>query len=205
MQSWPVQIFSECTTLSDLLAVFQNASDDGTDKHDRHNSTSWKPLFRVLKCVSILPNTEASVSVMTSRDGPLYIAPHPNSMRDEMVLQAPGVVNAVLHIPTKMCMVISSKIPTTRLKRILAGVMPNLPKEIVHSAQTATISSKERKEEDTSVAYTVVALHHKGKESREDPMARHKKSRRSMIMSCIQIGDTTSILVHSTPKIVRTF
>lgn len=110
-RSWsrPVAIISEYTPPYHQLGEFQNESDAGTDRYDQLENSERTPLFRVAKCVAIVPSTEASVAVMTSSAELIYIAPHPNLRRNKMVLMSSGNVNTLQDVRTKVCVSNSSK------------------------------------------------------------------------------------------------
>lgn len=69
IQSRPEASVSEYTLPSDPPAVLKSHSDAGTDSEDQQDNNARTLIFRVAKCVAIRPNTEASVSVSTTRAG----------------------------------------------------------------------------------------------------------------------------------------
>lgn len=98
IQSRAVAMISEYTPPSDPLAAIQTdpyAKIDTENPLDIHNR---KPLSRVAKCLAIMPNTEASVSVTNSMARSIHMAPHPNLMRNWMILVTTEMVSALLHV-----------------------------------------------------------------------------------------------------------
>lgn len=65
-QCHPVIIISEPTPLADPLAAFQSAVNAETNNDDQQDNGTRTPFFKVVTCVVILPNVEASVSVKSS-------------------------------------------------------------------------------------------------------------------------------------------
>lgn len=83
------------------------------------------------------------------------------------------------------------------------GVGAKLPEVFANQNQAATISPKERKEEYMPVSDTVASVQYGDKNHEKSRWTSTKKWRPSMTVSWIQTGEKTSILVQSTPKIVR--
>lgn len=104
-------------------------------------------------------NIESPASVTTSSVRLSYIASHPNSMRNRMVLHASGIVNALLHVPTSIRVVIFPKKRTKLPKGMLFGVRTDLPGTIVLFDQAVIKPAEKRGEkEDKSVRDTVVVV-----------------------------------------------
>lgn len=82
-----------------LARCIQWDSDIEKGMNDQPDNTDKMQLFRIAKCVSITPNTEVWVSVTTSRTELIFLTLHANEMHDQMVLPAPGIVNAQTHKP----------------------------------------------------------------------------------------------------------
>lgn len=177
-----------------------------TDNKKRPDNNARKIQFRVAKGVAILPNIEASVSVTISSAERFYIAPHASLMQIRVVLPSPVIVKALPHIPRKLHVENFSKKRTTLPKGVLTSIRTDILLVIFHLDQAATIPGKKKKEEDKSVAYTVAAMYSaKKKDQKKTGWTDTKKLRPSITISWIQIGEKTSIMVHSTPKIVRRF
>lgn len=109
----PVAIFSESTPPSNPLAVSQTDSDAETSTDERQDNSERTPLFGVAKCVLILPNAEASVSVTTSSARLIHMAPHRDSMRNRMFLPASGIFHALPNMPIPIRITNFSKKLTT--------------------------------------------------------------------------------------------
>lgn len=65
------------------------------DSKDNKNRTS---LFRVVKCVMIPRHTDASVSVTASSARLIYLGPHPDRIRNRLILPASRIVKALPHV-----------------------------------------------------------------------------------------------------------
>lgn len=94
------------------------------------------------KWVATPPNTEASVSVTTSRSRITYMAPQPVSIQNLMVLAALTVVNSQRHVLTKIRFKNFSKNPTSLPKGMLACLETNLPDSMVHLGQAKIIQPR---------------------------------------------------------------
>lgn len=88
---------------------------------------------------------------------------------------------------------------------MIIGIRPNLPELIVHLDQALIIPPEDKKEEDKSVADIVTAVQYKEESHEKTRWTVKKKLKPSRIISWIQTGEETSILVHSSTKLVRKF
>lgn len=68
-----VSIISKYTPPSDVLPTFQSNADAETSFIDTQGKIKKNPLFRFAKCVTIPPNAEVSVTVMTSNAGLIHM------------------------------------------------------------------------------------------------------------------------------------
>lgn len=183
-----VAIISEHTPTSDPLTELQNDSDAESFTDDRLHHNAGTPLFRLVKCVTIEPNTQASVSVTTSCTRLIYTAPHLNMMQNQLYLPASRVVNALSYVPLKISFSNFAEEPRALPKRILIGIRTAVPGIIVHLNQAATIPEKKVRR-IISLSQTPFKPYTTNKKS-------HEKTRWT---------DTTSRLVHNTPNNVRKF
>lgn len=90
-----VAIISQRRPPLELLIVTKSDPDADTNSEDQQDNCKRTQLFGVAKCVAILKNTGASVSVTTSIAELIYIARHSSSMQEQMVLLALGIVIAL--------------------------------------------------------------------------------------------------------------
>lgn len=100
IQSHPVAGTLQHTAPSDLLVALQTDSHVNISMEDGQDKNDWTPLFQVAKCVTILPNTEAAISVTTRIARLIYMTPYWNSLGNWMVLRASGTVNGLPHVAT---------------------------------------------------------------------------------------------------------
>lgn len=64
--SLPIAMFSEYTPTRDLMAALHTYSDAKSNTDDRKDRNNKTLLFGLTKCLTAPPNTEATVSAMTS-------------------------------------------------------------------------------------------------------------------------------------------
>lgn len=112
-----ITIISEHTPPSNLLAKFQSDTDAETIINDQEDSCKRTALARVTKCVAILLNTEAFLSVTTSSAGIIYMGPYGDLVQNLMFVLTSGIVSGLSHVLTKTRVENFSKEPTTTPKR----------------------------------------------------------------------------------------
>lgn len=100
IQSRPIATISGYTPPLHPLPVLQTQSDPEISTEDQPEKKSRTTLFQVVRSFAILPNTEPSVSVTTSSCGLIYMALHPNLMRNQMFLPSSKILYALAHVPT---------------------------------------------------------------------------------------------------------
>lgn len=84
---------------------------------------------------------------MISNDGLIYIAQHPNSIRNQMALPASGIVSALLQVSTKTHVVNFPKKRTSVRKWSFIDVETNQPELHVQLEQATTILTPPQVEE----------------------------------------------------------
>lgn len=172
----PSQVFQNIYSHAPLdpPAVLKNDSDVETITEDCQENNARTPQFRVAKCVAIASKTEAYASVPTSTLGLIYMAPHPNLVRKQMVLLASGIVNALPHIQTKKASKCFRKTDKNTERKV--NRLRNRPTESnCLPEQSCKHPTKKRKEEDKSVPDTVSTVQYKEKNSRRDQVAKCKE------------------------------
>lgn len=115
IRSHPIANISKYMQLSHLLAMLECDSDPVSSIDDRQENHKSTQLFRVTKCITILPNMKPFVSVMTSSTRLIHMAPYPHSRQNRLVLPASGTVNALAHVPITVHRANISKQKTTLL------------------------------------------------------------------------------------------
>lgn len=120
-----------------------------------------------------------------------------------MVLPTLGIVVAILDVATRIRGLNVLKNPTKLLKGMLVGLGSYLPEIIGHLYQAATIPHRERQNEDRTVADTAAAVQYEKQSREQNQMDRHEESETVDDNELGKTEEITSVLVRSTPRIVR--
>lgn len=153
-----------------------------------------------MKCVPILLNAGAPVSVMINSAGRIYIAPHPNLMQNLMVLLPSGIIRALSHLLKTSCVADFSKKPTTLPSVMLIGFQTYLPKLIVPLDPSAIILTK-RAERTIVLSQTLSQPYNTTRKSREKSIWNGStNSKTLMIMRRENTSETPSTSVHGMPR-----
>lgn len=162
---------------SDVLATFQTDSDVDISTEGLQDNNNRTPLLQVWKGVAIPSNTEASGSVTESIAGLIYLAPHPSSIRNLVVLPASGIANVLLPLPTSMRLASFAKTATTILNSTLIGVKNDL-QDVISPLDQAAFNPLDKRggKEDKYFTDTIAAVCYKYKKSQNDQEDRHKEA-----------------------------